>query len=221
MSDDLVFCSQCGAQSTGGAGFCQKCGARLTAAASAAAPPPPGAAYPAAAAQAYPAATSPAYPAVPVLPEGYYGGFWIRLAAYLIDKVLLGIVIAPFYFILIFPNVLRIIQQAQENREPSPELFAGMFGAIFMFAGAALVGSWLYEALLTSSSWQATVGKRILRLKVTDDHGNRISFARATGRFFAKILSGWIMYVGFIMIAFMERKRGLHDVICGTQVLRY
>jgi uncharacterized RDD family membrane protein YckC len=221
MADKVVFCTQCGAQSSGEAGFCQKCGARLAAAASAAAPPPQGAAYPAAAAAAYPAAASPAYPAVPVLPEGYYGGFWIRVAAYLIDHVLLGIVVAPFYFILIFPSVLRIIQQAQENSEPSPEVFASMFGAIFMFAGAAFIGNWLYEALLTSSSWQATVGKRILRLKVTDDQGNRISFARATGRFFAKILSGMVMYVGFIMVAFMERKRGLHDVMCGTQVLRY
>jgi uncharacterized RDD family membrane protein YckC len=221
MADNLVFCTQCGAQSSGEAGFCQKCGARLAAAAAVAAPAPRGEGYPAAAAPAYPAAASPAYPAVPVLPEGYYGGFWIRVAAYLIDHVLLGIVVAPFYFLLIFPNVLKIIQQAQENSEPSPEVFASMFGAIFMFAGAAFVGNWLYEALLTSSSWQGTVGKRILRLKVTDDQGNRISFARATGRFFAKILSGMVMYVGFIMVAFMERKRGLHDVICGTQVLRY
>jgi uncharacterized RDD family membrane protein YckC len=221
MTDNVVFCTECGAQSTGIAEFCQKCGARLAATAMTPQPTTAVGSYPAAAAPATSAATSPAYPAVPVLPEGYYGGFWIRVAAYLIDHVLLGIVIAPFYFILIFPSVLRIIQQAQENTEPSPELFVGMFGSIFMFAGAALVGSWLYEALLTSSSWQGTVGKRILRLKVTDDQGNRISFARATGRFFAKILSGWVMYVGFIMVAFMERKRGLHDVICGTQVLRY
>ncbi len=188
---------------------------------SGAAPPPPGGGYPAAVAPAVSGPTAPGYPGVPVLPESYYGGFWIRFAAYLIDHVLLGVAAAPFYFILIFPHVLRIIQQAQENREPGPELFVGMFSSIFLFACVALLGNWLYEALLTSSSWQGTVGKRILRLKVTDDLGNRISFARATGRFFAKILSGMVMYVGFIMVAFMDRKRGLHDIICGTQVLRY
>ncbi len=189
--------------------------------ASASAPPPPGGGYPAAVAPAYPPPVVPGSPAVPVLPEGYYGGFWIRVAAYLIDHVIIGIVAVPLYFVLIFPNVLRIIHAAQENQEPGPEVFAGMFGAIFVFACAALVGNWLYEALLTSSAWQGTVGKRVLRLKVTDDQGNRISFARATGRFFAKILSGMVMYVGFIMVAFMERKRGLHDIICSTQVLRY
>jgi uncharacterized RDD family membrane protein YckC len=144
------------------------------------------------------------------------------VVAYLVDHVLLGAAVAPFYFLIVFPNVLRIIQQAQtENREPGPEIFANLLGPILLLACIAFVGTWLYEALLTSSPWQGTVGKRILRLKVTDDQGNRISFARATGRFFAKILSGMVMDVGFIMVAFMERKRGLHDLICNTQVLRY
>lgn len=214
MENNVVYCSQCGTPSTSGAGFCQKCGARLVSAAAGGLPSPtPGGLYPAVAA--------PAFPAAPAMGE-HYGGFWIRFVAYLVDHLLISAAVAPFYFILILPNLLRVIQQAQaENREPGPEVLANMFGSIFLVACIAFVGSWLYEALLTSSSWQATVGKRILRLKVTDDQGNRISFARATGRFFAKILSGMVMYVGFIMVAFMERKRGLHDLICGTQVLRY
>jgi uncharacterized RDD family membrane protein YckC len=74
---------------------------------------------------------------------------------------------------------------------------------------------------LTSSSWQGTVGKRLLRLKVTDEAGNRIGFGRATGRFFAKILSNLLFCIGFIMIAFTDRKRGLHDMIAGTLVMKY
>lgn len=70
-------------------------------------------------------------------------------------------------------------------------------------------------------SWQGTLGKRILSLKVTDEAGNRISFGRATGRFFAKILSSMFCCIGFIMIGFTERKRGLHDMIAGTLVMRY
>jgi len=214
MEDKVVYCSQCGTPSTGGAGFCQKCGTQLVSSAAAGSPSP-------ASGGLYSAAAAPAFPAVPEMGE-QYAGFWIRVVAYLVDHVILGAAVAPFYFLLIFPNVLRIIQQAQqENREPGPEVLANMFGSIFLVACIALVGTWLYEALLTSSPWQGTVGKRILRLKVTDDRGDRISFARATGRFFAKILSGLVMDIGFIMVAFMERKRGLHDLICGTQVLRY
>jgi uncharacterized RDD family membrane protein YckC len=173
---------------------------------------------------AYPAATAPGYAGsapVPVLPEGYYGGFWIRVAAYLIDQICVGIVLTPIALVMVFPAMMRIIQDAERNQQPGPEVFGAMFGAMGFYFVIAIVGQWLYEALLTSSAWQGTIGKRLLRLKVTDDFGNRISFARATGRFFAKILSGMAMYVGFIMVAFMERKRGLHDVICNTQVLRY
>jgi uncharacterized RDD family membrane protein YckC len=182
---------------------------------------PSGGGYPAAAAPAYPPAAVSLNPPVAVLPEGYYGGFWIRVAAYLIDHLCVGVVLTPVALVMVFPAIMKIAQEAQQNQEPGPEVIGAVLGAMGFYFVIALVGSWLYEALLTSSAWQGTIGKRILRLKVTDDFGNRISFARATGRFFAKILSGMVMYVGFIMVAFMERKRGLHDVIGGTQVLRY
>ena len=84
----------------------------------------------------------------------------------------------------------------------------------------AFCAHWLYEALMTSSSWQATVGKRVLNLKVTDDFGNRISFGRATARYFSKILSGMILCIGFIMAAFTDRKKALHDMIAGTVVVK-
>jgi uncharacterized RDD family membrane protein YckC len=73
---------------------------------------------------------------------------------------------------------------------------------------------------MESSSYQATLGKMIFGMKVTDLYGNRISFARATGRHFAKILSGMILGIGFIMVAFTERKQGLHDLLAGTLVRR-
>lgn len=78
--------------------------------------------------------------------------------------------------------------------------------------------TWLYEALMESSSYQATLGKMIFGLKVTDLYGNRIDFARATGRHFAKFLSAMILCVGFIMVGFTERKQGLHAMIAGTLV---
>lgn len=81
-------------------------------------------------------------------------------------------------------------------------------------------GSWLYEAFMESSSYQATLGKMIFGMKVTDLDGKRISFERATGRHFAKWLSTMILFIGYIMVGFTERKQGLHDLLAGTLVLR-
>jgi uncharacterized RDD family membrane protein YckC len=164
------------------------------------APPPP--AY-------VPAAASP------------YGGFWIRLLAHIIDHFVVGLVAGPLYFMLVFPSIMRIMNEAKDNGEPSPEVVVSIVGSMAMFIVIVFVGQWLYEALLTSSSWQGTIGKRVLRLKVTDENGNRIGFGRATGRFFAKIISGLIMWIGFIMIGFTDRKRGLHDMLAGTLVMKY
>ena len=100
---------------------------------------------------------------------------------------------------------------------PSP----GVEGASFLITGAfnTLV-NWLYAALLESSSYQATLGKMALGLKVIALEGHRISFARATGRHFAKILSLLMFLIGFIMVGFTRRKQGLHDMLAGTLVIR-
>jgi len=71
-----------------------------------------------------------------------------------------------------------------------------------------------------SSAYQATPGKMALGLIVTDTDGRRISPMRAVGRYFAKILSGLILLIGFIMVAFTERKQGLHDMIASTLVVK-
>ena len=147
-----------------------------------------------------------------------YGGFWIRLVAYLIDRAVLGVVFIPGFFIFILPAIIAAHSEgALEGGTPPVELIRSVALFVFLVIGAHM----FYEILLTSSNWQGTIGKKLLHLKVTDDFGNRISVGRSTGRFFAKILSAMASYIGFIMIAFMDRKRGLHDVIAHTQVLRY
>lgn len=201
---DSVYCSQCGAPSTGGAAFCQRCGTRM-AATSLSGP-------------AVPAATAVAtvtYGGIQVMPDSYYGGFWIRLAAHLIDHAVFGVLFVPGFFIFVFPAIIATYHGGYDG-PPPPELIWSVVGFAIV-AGSARM---LYEILLTSSTWQGTIGKKLLHLKVTDDFGNPISVGRSTGRFFAKILSGAASYVGFIMIAFMDRKRGLHDVIAKTQVIR-
>jgi len=147
-----------------------------------------------------------------------YGGFWIRVVAALLDGVIVGAVTVPLGLIFLLPSILKIIQAAEHNQEPAIELFVPFFFLI----PAVVLGVWLYEALLTSSSWQGTVGKRVLRLKVTDLAGNKISFARATGRFFAKLLFRLILTsLVYIVVAFTERKQGLHDLVAGTLVMKY
>lgn len=189
--------------------FCQNCGLGLSSGLA-----PVQAAAPA---RAYAPAPPVIYPAAPASP---YGGFWIRLLAHLIDHVILGAVAAPLFFIMVLPAALRVAHEAERSNEPSPDLIFAILSSVFLYVALALAGQWLYEALLTSSSWQATIGKRVLRLKVVDEAGNRISFARATGRFFAKFLSSMFFCIGFLMIAFTQRKSGLHDMIAGTLVVR-
>ena len=84
----------------------------------------------------------------------------------------------------------------------------------------AFISNWLYFALMESSRWQGTVGKQAFKLIVTDEHGERISFGRATGRYFAKLLSSVILMFGYFMVGWTQRKRGLHDMIAGTLVYK-
>lgn len=208
MPENLIFCSKCGAQNSAAAQACQNCGVTLSSSLA-----PSQAAAPA---RAYAAAPPVAY-----APPSIYGGFWIRFLAHLIDHIILGAVAAPLFFIAVLPSIMRIARQAELDQEPSPEMIIAIVSSVFVYIALAFVGQWLYEALLTSSSWQGTIGKRVLRLKVVDEAGNRISFGRSTGRFFAKILSSMFFCIGFIMIGFTERKTGLHDMLAGTKVMKY
>ena len=122
-----------------------------------------------------------------------YGGFLLRLVAAIIDGILLAIV----QFIIGI-----VIDDTTTNTLIN------------------LVIGWLYYAGLESSANQATLGKRAMGLQVTDLDGNRIGFGKATGRYFAKIISALILLIGFIMVAFTEKKQGLHDMIAGTLVVK-
>jgi uncharacterized RDD family membrane protein YckC len=128
-----------------------------------------------------------------------YAGFWRRFAGYLIDSILVSIVGGILFAILAGVG--------------------GDGGAVIGYL-IWIVGAFVYSAWMESSAYQATVGKIALGIQVTDLNGNRVSFGRALGRNLAKILSGLILYIGFIMAAFTERKQGLHDMIAGTLVVK-
>jgi uncharacterized RDD family membrane protein YckC len=138
------------------------------------------------------------------LPLVTYAGFWRRFGAFLIDQIIIGIGAFIIGFILGFLYVFIT------GTDAGLEIWAYLLGILF---------DWLYFAILESSPSQATPGKMALGIKVTDMNGSRISFARATGRYFAKYLSSAILLIGYIMIAFTEKKQGLHDILAGTLVI--
>jgi uncharacterized RDD family membrane protein YckC len=139
-----------------------------------------------------------------LLPTGHkpYAGFWRRLLAYLIDIFLLCVL-----FFLVGSVVAVVAPNA-------PESFTG---ALFNLVGILVF--WVYYANCESGPHQATLGKRALRLHVTDENGQRLTFGRASGRFFGKFLSGLMLGLGFLAIGFTSKKQGLHDKLASTLVL--
>lgn len=89
---------------------------------------------------------------------------------------------------------------------------------IILYSLTKLIIVYFYFTLLETSMWQGTIGKKLLKIKVTDMNGKRINFKRATIRFFSKILSAQLL-IGYIMILFTDKKQGLHDLIAKTLVL--
>lgn len=131
-----------------------------------------------------------------------FAGFWVRFTAAMIDIV-----------ILLIPCLLVSFLLRASFRHGNPLVdFANPIMSTAIW--------WAYSAVLQSSKWQATLGKKILGLKVCDYQGVRISFARASGRFFASYLSALLVGIGFIMVAFTRNKQGLHDFMAKTLVVR-
>jgi uncharacterized RDD family membrane protein YckC len=219
-----MFCTQCGASSDDGARFCRTCGATLptasaTPGASTAATTstPTSAVGQGSSVGASPSAfadTPTSFPSSAVLPSNLgmsgtayaqpvvYAGFWLRFAALVVDGILLGIVG------VIFGVLIGVAASAQ----------ATAIATVLTLAIIAI--SILYFPIMESSARQATWGKKLVGIMVTDYNGNRISFWRALGRFLGKVISQLIFYIGYIMAAFTERKQALHDIIAGTLVVK-
>ncbi len=143
-------------------------------------------------------------------PTGY-GGFWIRLVAYLIDGILLNIAFGIIGAIV----GINLIPADPAKMDP----FEAM-SSMGTFQLVAVVVTWLYFALMESSPRGATVGKMVCGLRVVTEQGERLTFLNATGRFFAKFISAIILFIGYLMVAFTDRKRGLHDIIADTLVVK-
>jgi uncharacterized RDD family membrane protein YckC len=214
-----MYCSKCGANVADGIAFCSACGqpmvgfsvGKTTAATPSVDPVAPGGTVYAPPAQAY----SQPLAARPVA----YAGFWLRFVALIIDQLLLYFVV----MILLLPFAASVgmgMRGMATGRPPDLQALLPMIHVMFRLALLRIIVHWLYYSLLESSAWQGTLGKKALGLEVTDLDGSRISFGRATGRFFAKFISWIILGIGFIMAGFTEKKQALHDILAGTLVIR-
>ena len=208
-----MYCAKCGTEVRDGAAFCSSCGTPTSVM------PPTFPVSPAVAAAPY---ASPVQAGWTPQPSVAYAGFWLRLVAHLIDHIVLAVPMGIlFVFLILGTGISAALQGLHPGESPEEVIAAIGFGVIFFGAGVLVVALWLYYALFESSAWQATPGKRVLGLFVTDLNGNRISFAQASGRFFAKMISGLIPFaIGYIMAGFTAKKQALHDIIAGCLVLR-
>jgi uncharacterized RDD family membrane protein YckC len=217
-----MFCSSCGATVKEGSTFCGTCGKPVS--------------DNVAQVPAAPAAGVVVAAAGPPIVQGgmtaardtgMYAGFWLRVVAALIDSLLIGI---PFVIMaaVIFASAIPMLRDLGTTPNPSPFLLISLlFPRLLLLAAVGLVGTWLYWSLLESSSWQATLGKKALGLYVTDLTGARLTFGRASGRFFAgrgiayvPSVGGLYFLVDCIMAGVTEKKQAVHDMIAGCLVQR-
>ncbi|GLR18902.1 RDD family protein [Portibacter lacus] len=150
-----------------------------------------------------------------------YAGFGQRFLAIIIDVIILGVCgsgVAMLFGGLFIGTAGGSAMLSDGEIGEGAMLVGVLLYLVFIFS--MMVAGWLYFALQESSSKMATLGKRAVGIVVTDMEGNRISFARATGRYFGKMISGAIMYVGYIMAAFTEKKQALHDMIANSLVMK-
>lgn len=202
-----TYCVNCGARLEPDARFCHVCGTAVAMVPRRYAP------------AAGPPSTSSAPSSVETWPDfesgglpraiGGYATFGERFVAVLIDLIILTVL--TWTVALVLGGAFYALVGSSESTDTA----AG--GIVFAFL---VLAHWLYFAVLESSDRQATVGKRAMKIVVTDEHGRRLSFARATGRSFARMLSGLFFFVGYLLAGFTARKQALHDLLAGTIVLK-
>lgn len=137
-----------------------------------------------------------------------HAGFWKRFGAIVIDGVITAIPSGILTMILAVPISLSM-----------PPAEGEVFGAYMVLGMLTSLITWLYYALMESSKYQGTLGKMALGIKVTDLYGRPVSFGRATGRYFGKIITSLIpLGIGYMVAGWTERKQAVHDMIAGCLV---
>lgn len=199
-----MFCTKCGIHLADDAKFCSVCGTAVPQAV--------------VSSQAQPLAVPSSAPEK----KYHYAGFWIRFLAHLIDQIVISVVGFVFFIIaLVFTaGGVMSISDLVDMEDPDPALILSLVGAWIVFILVCAIAQWLYFAFMESSASRGTLGKMALGLQVIDQNDRTLTFARATGRYFAKFLSGMILMVGYIMAGFTQKKQALHDILADTYVVK-
>ena len=149
-----------------------------------------------------------------------YAGFWKRFGAIIIDVLILGAI----QWMVLTPILtgMGIISDVSEMANGDGDPFALVTKLMSLMSVASLI-SWvvnlLYFSFMESSKFQATIGKLALGIIVTDVNGQKLDFVKALIRNISKIISSCILFIGYLMAAFTEKKQALHDMIAGTLVV--
>ncbi len=138
-----------------------------------------------------------------------YAGFWIRVGAYLIDYVIL------FVPSLVVGLLINLVMAAMQQTSFNP-LYALVMALLYLLNIAIPM---TYETYFVGKFGQ-TPGKMVCGIKIVRPDGSSLTYLRAFGRYWARILSFMVCLVGVIIVGFDEEKRGLHDHICDTRVIR-
>ncbi len=200
-----MTCSGCGYENDAGGVFCMRCGAQLQLGGGG-----EGATMTPASFGAQPE---------PIAPALTYSGFWRRFLAVVVDFIVLSVIST-----IVFIPIAIVVGLAGFAGASTSGDFSGMMALIEGPLSAlnwvlSIVLNWLYEALLTASSKQATLGKMAVGVIVTDLDSRRVSFGRATVRHFAQYLSFFLLLIGYLIQPFTARKQALHDLLAGTLVV--
>jgi len=134
-----------------------------------------------------------------------YAGFWIRFAAKMVDGLILGLPFMVTFFYLAFRHA----------RSATP----GEFDPTMLLVQLGFIVIQMIYQIFFVGKYGATPGKMVCKLRIVTGEGDTVGYGRATGRFFAEMLSGMICYIGYLMVAFDGQKRALHDHICNTRVV--
>lgn len=152
-----------------------------------------------------------------------YVGFLMRAVAFLLDGFLLSIVTIPLVLWAMLPW-FRIVFAAAARGQVGPAAPAPAMSAdiLFRVIGAEILvfaGVILYRGYMVGR-WGATVGKMAIRAQVVPADGRPMTMGRGFGRALAEVISDWTFGIGYLLVAFDERKRALHDMIAGTLVIQ-
>jgi uncharacterized RDD family membrane protein YckC len=157
-------------------------------------------------------------PSIPEAPVFKYANFMLRMAAFIVDSMILGFLFKLLSWLLFVTLLINLRMEDFFSDDHEMIMTPFLTTPFITFSLVQLVGFWLYYAL-TETLFGASPGKLLLHLRVTGLDGRRIGFKKATGHTFARILSFVPFLTGYLMAVFTEKTQALHDLFAGCIVI--